>query len=518
LSAKVGENGFLIFHRHVSCNFQQLKNLIVLFAFVFLAVFNSSAELKFTTGLNTAYENIIRLRLDEGKRLLDKEIKENPDNNLALLYYNYIDFFKAFITEEKTYADSLWLNAERRLRTLEHEDEKSPLLLFSKASITLQDAFIKIKFREYVSSALDTRKAYKLTEENIEKFPNFPLNKMLIGLLHSIMGNVPKEYYWVVSLAGMEGTVQQGVDEMNSALNSLGNTEYSNYKEEVLFYLAQTQSSLSLDGLREQTLMKSLRNYTDESLLLTYCYVNLAMKAGKNEEAITALNKPEIYKDAFPFAYINYKKGLLHLRKLDWRSSEDFNRFIHHFNGINFIKAAYQKLGWIALMNGDKKKYNLYMDSCLLLGKDIVDEDKDAVSEANDPLPPDTILLRARLLFDGGYYSQSLQEIAKMKLTSATPLKFRLECIYRYARLFQKMGHFDDAIQYYERAYDSGKDTKYYYAANSALLLGNIYEGKKDFEKARKYYETCLSMRHHDYQNSIDQKAQVGLERLKTAK
>jgi tetratricopeptide (TPR) repeat protein len=495
-----------------------LKNLTLLFAALFILVSNSYSVMKFTPGLNTAYENIIRLRLDEGKRLLDKETRENPKNSLALLYYNYVDFFKAFITEEQLCADSLWLNAERRLHTLEHEDKNSPFLLFAKANIILQDAFIKIKFREYVSSALDTRKAYKLTEENMEKFPDFPLNKMLIGLLHSVMGNVPKEYRWAVNLAGMEGTVQQGVDEMNSVLNTLDNTEYSVYKEEILFYLAQTQSSLSADGLRELSLMNSLRNYTDKSLLLTYCYVNLAMKAGKNEEAIATLSKPEIFKSTLPFAYLNYKKGLLRLRKLDWNAADDFNRFLHHFNGINFIKAGYQKLGWIALINDDRKKYKQYMDSCLLLGKAIVDEDKDAVSEAKDSLPPDVTLLRARLLFDGGYYPQSLQEISKMKLTSMTPIKYRLECIYRYARLFQKTGHIDSAIQYYERAYDSGKDTKYYYAANSALLLGNVYEEKKDFEKARKYYELCLSMRHHDYQNSIDQKAQIGLERLKTAK
>jgi tetratricopeptide (TPR) repeat protein len=479
-----------------------LKNFILFITVSFVAATDSYAVLKFTPGLNAAYENIIRLRLDEGKKLLDKEIKENPGNNLALLYYNYIDFFKAFITEEKVYADSLRLNAETRLRKLEHEDKNSPFLLFAKANIILQDAFIKIKFREYVSSALDTRKAYKLTEENMEKFPNFVLNKMVIGLLHSIMGNVPKEYRWAVNLAGMEGTVQQGVNEMNAVISALNNTEYFIYKEEVLFYLAQTQSSLSVDGLREQSLMNSLNSYTDESLLLTYCYVNLAMKAGKNEDAIAALNRSEIYKGTFPFAYLNYKKGLLRLRKLDWNSADDFSRFIHHFKGINFIKAGYQKLGWIALMNGDRKKYKLYMDSCLLLGKGIVDEDKDAASEAKDSFAPDTTLLRARLLFDGGYYAQSLQEISKMKLTTTTPIKYRLECIYRYARLFHKTGHIDNAIQYYERTYDSGKDSKYYFAANSVLLLGNIYEEKKDFGKAKKYYELCLSMRSHDYQNN----------------
>jgi len=43
-----------------------------------------------------------------------------------------------------------------------------------------------------------------------------------------------------------------------------------------------------------------------------------------------------------------------------------------------------------------------------------------------------------------------------------------------------------------------------------------MYEERKDYTKAKEYYEKCLSMRHHDYQNSIDQKAQAGLDRVKS--
>jgi hypothetical protein len=491
-------------------------NRKLLFGFFFLIItIQARGELSYTPTINKAFENILRLRLDEGRRLLSDESKENSDNTLSLLYFNYIDFLKAFIKEEKPYADSLRLNAERRLRNLEHESTSSPWLRFAQAEILLQNAFIKIKFREYVSGALDVRKAFKLAEENTRLFPQFVLNKKLMGLLHAIMGNVPQEYHWLVNLAGMEGTTVQGMNEMNEALKLLSGTEYKIYREEILFYMAMFQSSLSTNGIQENTIMNSLEQYIDESLLLTYCYVNLAMKAGRNDEALTALNRPSIYRGTFPFAYLNYKRGLLKLRKLDYSSAIDFEQFLKHFRGINFIKAAYQKLGWIALLNGDQRKYKTYMDSCVILGKAIVDEDKDALNEAKDSLSPDLTLLRTRLFFDGGYYTLALKEISGLKLSTSMPLRIHLEYMYRYARLFHKIAMMDKAIQYYEYTLSKGKSKKWYYAANSALLLATIYEDRKEYAKAKEYYEKCLSMRHHDYQNSIDQRAQVGLERVK---
>jgi hypothetical protein len=495
-----------------------VKRYLLFAVFIILFAHETTAELSYTSNINRAFENILRLRLDEGKRLLDKESKEHPTNNISALYYNYIDFLKAFIKEEKPYADSLRLNAERRLRSLEHEAKSTPWQRFAKAEILLQNAFIKIKFREYVSGALDVRKAYKLAEENTKLFPHFVLNKKQMGLLHALMGNVPKEFHWVLNLAGMEGTTIQGMNELNEAMYQLQGTEYKIYEEEILFYVAMFQSSLSTNGLREETLMNSLKKHISESLLLTYCYVNLSMKAGRNDDALYALNHPSIYKGTFPFAYLNYKRGLLKLRKMDFTAAADFEQFLSHFRGINFIKAAYQKLGWIALLNGEKQKYKTYMDSCILLGKALADDDKDALNEAKDSLAPDVTLLRSRLYFDGGYYTLALKEISELKLSSAMPLRTQLEYMYRYARLFHKTEMMDKAIQYYEYTLTKGKSNRWYYAANSALLLAEIYEDRKDYSKAKEYYEKCLSMRHHDYQNSIDQRAQVGLERIKTKK
>ena len=102
------------------------------------------------------------------------------------------------------------------------------------------------------------------------------------------------------------------------------------------------------------------------------------------------------------------------------------------------------------------------------------------------------------------------------RITSPSLLSYRdkLEYTYRYGRLFHKTGDLEKGILNYQATIQNGEQSHYYYAANSALMLGLLYEEQKDFNNARIYYKKCLAMRKHDYQNSLDQKAQAGLERL----
>ncbi len=144
-----------------------------------------------------------------------------------------------------------------------------------------------------------------------------------------------------------------------------------------------------------------------------------------------------------------------------------------------------------------------------------MDEDKDAHQEAVSKEVPNIILLKSRLLFDGGYYRQSWAEIGGKPVDSFPRFRDQLEVTYRLGRIMDKLGITDKAIQYYSQTYKNGLSQTYYFAANSALLLGILYEEKEEYSLATDYYKKCLSLRDHEYQNSIDQKAQAGIDRIK---
>jgi hypothetical protein len=490
-----------------------MKKWILLFVYL-SGTFYSKASFEYSSNLKKAFSDILRLRLDDAHILLEKEKVENPKNSLVFLYENYSDFLKAFITEEKKYADILRQNTEKRLQLLDRENEQSPFLLLAKADMLIQTAMIKAKFSENVSAALDIHKAYKFAERNFILFPTFPLNKKTLGLLHATVGAIPQEYKWLIGIAGMQGTIEQGSNELFRMLNETNRGIFPEYKEEVLFYLVQIYSSITSNDSVTSLLVDSVKKHAFNNPLMMYCYTNLTYKSGKNEDALEMMNT---FDDAgtFPFHFLHYKKGQLRLRKLDQGAKEDFEFYVRNFKGMNYVKSAYQKLAWISLLNNDKQKYNEYMHSCLSKGITLVDDDKEAQKEAENKEVPNTFLLKSRLLFDGGYYKESFKEIIQISSPSILEYRDKLEYTYRYGRLFHKTGDIEKAILNYKATIQYGEQSHYYYAANAALMLGLLYEEQKDFNSARTFYKKCLSMRKHDYQNSIDQKAQAGLERLK---
>ena len=146
-------------------------------------------------------------------------------------------------------------------------------------------------------------------------------------------------------------------------------------------------------------------------------------------------------------------------------------------------------------------------------GSEITDEDKAAQKEAKSNIVPNLYLLKSRLLFDGGYYSESYTSLIRANKEDFNTTKEQLEFIYRLGRIQHKKENYNKAIYYYQMALKNGASYPYYFAANAALNLGLIYEELENNVKAKYYFEQCLTMRDHEYQRSIDQKAKAGLKR-----
>ena len=474
------------------------------------------AYYEFDDNLRLAYSRILNLHLEEGKKLLAKEHLEKPGNHLTLLYENYIDFLTGFITEEESDFILLKKNVAQRLKIISKDknDPSSPFHLYVNAEMIMQEAMLKVKFKEHVSAATDIRKAYRMVERNEAIFPTFILNRKLMGFLHVLVGAIPREYHWLVEMAGLEGTVPEGTAELVSLYDHLEGSPYACYRDELLFYLGNIHNSFAKNETHGQQLLEWMLPSTAESPLIRYCYANVAMKMGRNEDALKVLTLPMNQEGVFQFHFLSYKTGLAKLRKLDYSGDADIQKFIANFKGTNYIKAAWQKLAWISFLKGDLKNYHECMMHCRESGGQFVDEDKEAMNEASSTETPNALLLRSRLLFDGGYYKESLSEIAGQPLDSFPRYRDQLEVTYRFGRILHRMKQIDKAIEYYQQTLKNGANSRYYFAANSALLLGMIYEERNEPEKAISYYNQCLALDHHEYQNSIDQKAQAGLDRI----
>ncbi len=489
---------------------------ILLSVFFFLNVLPSaSAFYEFDKKLEKANRLIFTLDFTGAKKLIEEERLEKPGNYLGLLYLNYIDFLKAFISEDKSDFDLLNKNSDLRLDELAKHKENtlSPFHLYVQSEIHIQQALVGIKFEEYIQAAKEIKRAYALIEKNEIAYPTFLLNKKVSGFLQVVIGSVPSRFQWIVKIAGMKGSIKNGLHDLKDVYQLCNLTEFQSYRTEVLFYLGTIYSAFSLKD-DANDILQAMFPLAYRNQLIGYVCSNMLMKQGKTDNAIAVLDSCIKNRSAYPVVFLYYKRGLARLRNLDLNSSEDFEYYLKNYKGRNSIKSAYQKLSWIALLKGDTVNYKNQLESCLTKGAAFLDEDKEAAYEAASGEVVNVYLLRSRLLFDGGYYKKALSEITNHKISDFKHFHEQLEITYRLGRIMQMTGQTDKAAEYYRLTLKNGTSSSYHFAANSALMLGTIAEEKKDFKTAGEYYKKCLALSYDRYKNSIDQKAKAGLERI----
>jgi len=281
-----------------------------------------------------------------------------------------------------------------------------------------------------------------------------------------------------------------------------------------LFLLSFLQINLNNNESLCQRYLERIGDDYKESLLLNFAAARLSHFLGKNESCIMILENRPGDQGKHPFYYLDYLQGMSYLYKLDYEKAEQcFNHFLKNFKGYNYIKSTYQKLAWILYLKGEDHQYK-YFEKALTEGAHSIDEDKVALKDAKQNYITHPLLLKTRLLYDGGYYEKALSVISSVNTVNKYT-GYLDEYWYRLARIESKFNYdYKVLIKDFQASYDLGKNTTNYYAPMSALQIGLIYEQQNDIAQAEIYFEKCLVMSSFDYQRGIHQKAKAGLGRL----
>ena len=486
-----------------------------LFPFIFLLFCATSAKANFNFDANCieAYKAVLGLRMNEAKALIQKEKQQDPGNGITILLENYVDYFGLLTSESKDDYERLKDNKSTRLSALEENDSTSPYYLFSQAEVYLQWSLLKAKFGDYVSSSFDAKKANGLLKDNNEKFPDFLPDQKSLALVNVIFGSIPANFKGITRFLGMSGNTQAGIKQLETLRAQLPKTKYSFYNNEVIFSICNIDISILHNTNDYGKLTAYINEMDGNSLLKSYLQGYVASKTGHNDEAIVFLELSPKSTQYVKFPAIDYLLGCAKLNRLDNGTPRALFDYIKEFRGVNYIKDAYLKIAYYYLLQNDPEKYAYYIKQVKARGNAIDEKDKQALSEANDT-KPDIGLLKARFYFDGGYYSKALSQLLNKDVNSLKLIRDKTEYYYRLGRVYDKIDKFSEAVLNYQRAINFGKTTRYYYAANAAISIGRLYEGKRDYKKAAEYYNQALDMKDHEYQNDTDNDAKAGLKRV----
>jgi predicted negative regulator of RcsB-dependent stress response len=474
------------------------------------------AGFDYNANYQKALTEVLSLRLESGKALLEKEKAANPNNTLVVLGEDYVDFFKILINENKAEYEKLIPQLSARLDAIEKGDKTSPWYNYSRAEIYVHWAIHRLKFGDYFKAATEIREAYKLLEDNIKKHPDFLPNNKTMGMLETIVGTVPESYQWMVSIVGLGGSINGGMDKIETIINSTAKHDYLPLvKQEAVFIYVYLQMYVVKKPQDAWALVE--KNTTDYKTNLLNCYLraNIALKCKKTDVVIETLKNRPHGPQYQKFYYLDYLMGVAKLYRGDADAPNYFKIYVSFHTGLNYIKSAYIRLSWYYFLKNDTEAYNRYRSMAIRYGSEGIEEDKRAMKEAQNTIKTDELLLKAMLYFDGGYLDKALATLNSVAESHYTNAEQKLEYNYRKARVYHEKGMLAEAMAMYQKVMEEGKDQTVYFAANSCLLLGNIHEEKGEFGNACNRYKQCSKFPNKEYRNSIQQKAKAGMKRVK---
>jgi tetratricopeptide (TPR) repeat protein len=401
------------------------------------------------------------------------------------------------------------------MNALEEGPTSSPMYLYSLATLRLQRAMVSVKFGNTWDAAWDFRKAFLLLKENKKKFPNFSPNELMYGSLEALIGTVPKGYKWLANILGMKGSITDGMRRVNQFNNSSDPWAKLFFNQAAFIYpyllfLIENKKEEALQFIQQKKL-DLVNNHLHAFMAANLALGNKQIELSKS--IIQNRNKSDEY---LTMSVWDYQLGYIKLYHLEYQDARNyFESYTQNFKGKFYIKDAYQKISWIYYLQGNLKSAEEARKQVIKKGSAQSDADKQALKDAKNMYWPNQLLLKARLLNDGGYHSDAFKLLAGKTEDDFDKIVDKLEFAYRAGRIFDDLGKSDEAIKNYLAAIKIGANRREYYAARASLQIAQIYEQKGQFKLAILYYQKCLDMEDHEYKDSIDQKANAGIARCK---
>lgn len=469
----------------------------------------------FNPACRQAYKEIIQLKLENGQRLLDAEKAQHPNNLIPHFLENYIDLFTLFFNEDAAEYKKRLPHYEERLGLMNEGPENSPFYLYTKAVLHFQWSAIRVKFGERWNAGWAFRRSFLQTRDNLKAWPSFSPNGLYFGAMQMVTATIPDGYKWFSNLLGMKGNMKAGMERVKQFV--YGKDEWAQlFHEEAIFYYCYLQFYLLNDkegvaGFISQQQLDVVNNN-----LFTYLAANLSLNSQQAEKARQVLEARNHGPEYLVSPVWDMEMGYAKLHKLDPDANVYFENFIRTFKGKFYVKDVLLKLSWHYYLQNNQEKANWYRQEIVKRGNTDTDADKLAQKEAKIPRWPNRLLLQARMLSDGGYHREALRRLHGKRTTDFVQVEDRLEFAYRVGRIYDDLGADEEAIAYYKEAIALGEKRKEYFAARAALHIGFIYEERNDKRTAITWFEKCISMKDHDFKNSLDQRAKSGIKRCES--
>ena len=448
-------------------------------------------------------------------RLAKQERSDHPQNRAIEYVVSFSRFLETTFNESPKQDEEFleWVN--NKVKLVEDGDEH-PFKRFALGEMAMYQALVNIRLDNSISGAWAIRRTYITLEENLKKYPDFPLSKKSLYTVQALLSNIPENYRGIAEFFGYGTDQYKALEELKKLQEHLATDEiYGVFRTEVNIYRGIIMLKLTQKYHEGYKIITDCTEDYKTNPVACFVRGKMALDHKKTNEAIDILSHfagPDC-----PILYINYDIATAYFYKLDSKAPLYYSYFLKQTKGPGLIKDTYLKLAWYAYLKNMPEKVSVWLKYIEEHETSVREKDKTAVKEAKEFDKLDPTLLKARIHFDGGFYEYSLSILQKDESRLLEKDYTRIRYYYQTGRLHQDMLNFDDAIAYFDKTVSEDFIEGEYFIPVSYFQMGQIYEDKIPSEdKAVESYKKCLQFDNYPYESSYSYRCKMAIKRLES--
>ena len=416
---------------------------------LFFCTYHSRSQ-DFDPRLIQTYNNILDLKLREDFPVLHSENFKTTENKAFQIYLKNLRVVIDLLLVKDKEKYKTYLKEEKdQYQLLDGLGDDVPFANYLKIELKLRRGLLKIRYGDRSSGALNLIQAFRQSKILEETHTGHQYTLKTIGLLNVVLSLFPDQFNWILNIMQVNPDITKGVYYLKELSEST-----SIFKREGILLYALSQSFYSDNPDQAIKVLDDNYQMFDKSLLYNYLYGLTSIKSRNNEAAIEYLDSCLKYDRSYlQIPLINYYRAESYLKALNFnKAAYLYKLYLQKPDGGEFVKDSNYKLFNLSVLYGipDQNNEN-YKNEVLKVGSLQTGSDKYAYQRIINNYKPDSTLFNSRILFDGGYYVQSLEILRSKNSSLFSSVEEISEYLYRYARNYQQLGKVDPAIDYFKK-------------------------------------------------------------------
>lgn len=484
--------------------FVRITKIFTVFIFLSCSIHSYTIPADVKIGLELIYN----FEWNRAEEIFINMTKENPSIPDGYHFLSSIYLWYYLGGRNKNDFDNFLYYSDQAIELLKQALDNSPdsaYLNYLLGSSYMYRAVAFTREENYLDAVWASKKSETYLTETLRIDPKFIDAYLGLGLYNFAVGQIPSAFQWALSLAGIKGDKQKGIEYIKKAAAN-GNLA----KVEAQYYLSQILTEVLFENEAALYYLKNLSRKYPNNLLFNYSYAVAEIKDNNLHDAQRILYKLVFLNDerfSQIISFSNFLMGDVFFRKNQFDSAKVYYlAFLKSTPTIDYTGIANLRLGISFELTEDRKTAEKFYKSAGYGNMDLEDDQfakRKSELYLKKPLSiNEHLLIKAVNLIEARNYKAASDSLKNL-LTKVNGSSLAAEVYLYLSDVCYLLGKADESLDAALTALEGNYKEEKWIAPFACFYAARAYYNMKNKSKSEEYIEKINDYTDFDYQNKL---------------